>query len=174
MLDNFFTVQLWAEKYPEHLREIDAAGHEIGTHSATHSYMSRLSEGEIRTELASSSEAIRSVTGKAVTLFRPPYGDYDDLLVDTAADMGLLTVQWDVDSLDWKDLSAQQIAERVIAQTKKGSVILCHNNGLHTAEALPIILDALKAKGFEFVPVGELVYRENFTIDRAGRQHPNG
>ncbi len=170
----FFTVQFWAEKYPEHLREIDAAGHEIGTHSATHSYMSRLSEGEIRAELASSSEAIRSVTGKVVTLFRPPYGDYDDLLVDTAADMGLLTVQWDVDSLDWKDLSAQQIAERVIAQTKKGSVILCHNNGLHTAEALPIILDALKAKGFEFVPVGELVYRENFTIDRAGRQHPNG
>lgn len=170
----FFTVQFWAEKFPEHLREISEAGHEIGTHSATHSYMSRLSEGEIRAELASSSEAIRSVTGKAVTLFRPPYGDYDDLLVDTAADMGLLTVQWDVDSLDWKDLSAQQIAERVIAQTKKGSVILCHNNGLHTAEALPIILDALKAKGFEFVPVGELIYRENFTIDRAGRQHPNG
>lgn len=136
--------------------------------------MSRLSEGEIRAELTSSAEAISSVTGKDVTLFRPPYGDYDDLLVDTAADMGMLTVQWDVDSLDWKDLSAQEIAERILAQTKSGSIILCHNNGLHTAEALPIVLDALKARGFEFVPIGELVYRENFTIDRTGRQFSNG
>ena len=130
--------------------------------------------GEIRAELTSSAEAISSVTGKDVTLFRPPYGDYDDLLVDTAADMGMLTVQWDVDSLDWKDLSAQEIAERILAQTKSGSIILCHNNGLHTAEALPIVLDALKARGFEFVPIGELVYRENFTIDRTGRQFSNG
>ena len=170
----FFTVQFWAEKYPEHLKTISEAGNEIGTHSATHSYMSRLSEGEIRAELTSSAEAISSVTGKEVTLFRPPYGDYDDLLVDTAADMGMLTVQWDVDSLDWKDLSAQEIAERILAQTKSGSIILCHNNGLHTAEALPIVLDALKARGFEFVPIGELVYRENFTIDRTGRQFSNG
>ena len=170
----FFMVQFWAEKYPEHLKTISEAGHEIGTHSATHSYMSRLSEGEIRAELTSSAEAISSVTGKDVTLFRPPYGDYDDLLVDTAADMGMLTVQWDVDSLDWKDLSAQEIAERILAQTKSGSIILCHNNGLHTAEALPIVLDALKARGFEFVPIGELVYRENFTIDRTGRQFSNG
>ena len=170
----FFTVQFWAAKYPEHLKTISEAGHEIGTHSATHSYMSRLSEGEIRAELTSSAEAISSVTGKDVTLFRPPYGDYDDLLVDTAADMGMLTVQWDVDSLDWKDLSAQEIAERILAQTKSGSIILCHNNGLHTAEALPIVLDALKARGFEFVPIGELVYRENFTIDRTGRQFSNG
>lgn len=169
----FFAVQFWSEKYPEHLKEIAEAGHEIGTHSATHSYMSRLSEAEIRAELTSSSEAISTATGREVTLFRPPYGDYDDLLVDTAADMGMMTVQWDVDSLDWKDLSAQEIAERVISQTKSGSIILCHNNGLHTAEALPIILDALKAKGFEFVPVGELIYRENFTIDRTGRQHSN-
>ena len=170
----FFTVQFWAEKYPEHLKEIAAAGHEIGTHSATHSYMSRLSEAEIRAELTSSAAAITAATGEEVTLFRPPYGDYDDLLVDTAADMGMLTIQWDVDSLDWKDLSAQEIAQRIVSQAKSGSIILCHNNGLHTAEALPIVLDALHAKGFEFVPVGELVYRENFTIDRTGRQHAGG
>ena len=167
----FFTVQFWAEKYPEHLREIDAAGHEIGTHSATHSYMSRLSEGEIRAELASSSEAIRSVTGKAVTLFRPPYGDYDDLLIETAQSMGLYTIQWDVDSLDWKNLSAQEIALRIVNRVREGSIILCHNNGLHTAEALPVVLDTLKNKGYTFVTVGELIVRENYTIDANGRQH---
>ncbi len=168
----FFAVQFWVEKYPEYVKKIADAGHEIGTHSATHSYMSRLSEEEIRKELASSSEAISAACGKTVDLFRAPYGDYDDLLIDTSNAMGLLPVQWDVDSLDWKDLSASDIAARIVERTKSGSIILMHNNGLHTAEALPIILSTLRAKGFEFVPVGELVYRENYTIDPTGKQIP--
>lgn len=169
----FFTVQFWAEKYPEYLKKIDEAGHEVGTHSATHSYMSKQSEAEIRGELKSSCEAIKSVTCKEVTLFRPPFGDYDDLLVDTANEMGLYPIQWDVDSLDWKDLSASDIAARIVERVKSGSIILCHNNGLHTAEALPIVLDTLRAKGFEFVPIGELIYKENYTIDVTGRQRLN-
>lgn len=167
----FFTVQFWAEEHADYLKKVSDAGHEVGTHSATHSYMSRQSEAEIRAELESSSQAITAVTGKPVTLFRPPYGDYDDLLIDTCRDMGIMPVQWDVDSLDWKDLSAADIAERIISRVKSGSIILCHNNGLHTAEALPIIIDALHAKGFTFVPIGELIYYENYTIDVTGRQH---
>lgn len=168
----FFTVQFWAEKYPEYLKKVDTAGHEVGTHSATHSYMSKLSEAEIKAEFASSCAAIEKVTGKPVTLFRPPYGDYDDLLIDTASAVGLYAIQWDVDSLDWKDLSASDIAARIVERTKSGSIILCHNNGLHTAEALPIVIDKLRAKGFEFVPIGELIYKENYTIDQAGKQNP--
>ena len=75
----FFMVEFWSEKYPEYVKKIDEAGHEIGTHSATHSYMSKLDESAIRLELQSSSEAITRVTGKEVNLFRPPYGDYDNL-----------------------------------------------------------------------------------------------
>ena len=167
----FFTVQFWAEEHADYLKKVSDAGHEVGTHSATHSYMSRQSEAEIRAELESSSQAITAVTGKPVTLFRPPYGDYDDLLIDTCRDMGIMPVQWDVDSLDWKDLSAADIAERIISRVKSGSIILCHNNGLHTAEALPIVIDALHAKGFTFVAIGELIYYENYTIDVTGRQH---
>ena len=167
----FFTVQFWAEEHADYLKKVSDAGHEVGTHSATHSYMSRQSETEIRAELEGSSQAITAVTGKPVTLFRPPYGDYDDLLIDTCRDMGIMPVQWDVDSLDWKDLSAADIAERIISRVKSGSIILCHNNGLHTAEALPIVIDALHAKGFTFVPIGELIYYENYTIDVTGRQH---
>lgn len=167
----FFMVEFWTEKYPEYVKKIDEKGHEIGTHSATHSYMSKLSEEEIRQELTSSSQAIEEATGKKTQLFRPPYGDYDDLLIDTAKSMGLYSIQWDVDSLDWKDLSANDIAMRVINRVQNGSIILCHNNGLYTAEALPIILDTLKNKGYEFVPVGELIYKENYTIDVNGRQH---
>ena len=133
--------------------------------------MSKLSEAEIRAELSSSSEAITAVTGKKVDLFRPPYGDYDNLVIDTAKSMGIYSIQWDVDSLDWKDLSATDIAMRIINGVKPGSIILCHNNGLHTAEALPLIFSTLQNRGYEFVPIGELIYRENYTIDSAGKQH---
>ena len=167
----FFMVEFWTEKYPEYVKKIDEAGHEIGTHSKTHPYMSKLSESEIRAELSSSSEAITAVTGKKVDLFRPPYGDYDNLVIDTAKSMGIYSIQWDVDSLDWKDLSATDIAMRIINGVKPGSIILCHNNGLHTAEALPLIFSTLQNRGYEFVPIGELIYRENYTIDSAGKQH---
>ena len=168
----FFMVQFWAEKYPEYVKKIADAGCEIGTHSATHSYMSRLSEEEIRAELHSSCAAIETVTGKAVELFRAPYGDYDDLLIETAQSMGLYTIQWDVDSLDWKDgMSATDISMRILNRVQAGSIILCHNNGAHTAEALPVVLDTLKNRGFTFVTVGELILRENYTIDANGRQH---
>lgn len=168
----FFMVQFWAEKYPEYVKKIADAGCEIGTHSATHSYMSRQSEEEIRAELRSSCAAIETVTGKAVELFRAPYGDYDDLLIETAQSMGLYTIQWDVDSLDWKDgMSATDISMRILNCVQAGSIILCHNNGAHTAEALPVVLDTLKNRGFTFVTVGELILRENYTIDANGRQH---
>ena len=168
----FFMVQFWAEKYPDYVKKIAAAGHEIGTHSRTHPKMSELTKEQIQSELKTSCETIENVTGKKVDLFRPPFGDYNDLLVETAKEMGLYTIQWDVDSLDWKNLSGQEIALRVVNGVKSGSIILCHNNGLHTADALPVILSTLKNKGYKFVPIGELIYRENYSMKSDGRQIP--
>ena len=169
----FFAVQFWVEKYPEYAKKIVDAGHELGTHSRTHSYMSKFNEAQIRDELSTSCAAIEKATGQKTNLFRAPYGDYDDLLVDTASAMGLYTIQWDVDSLDWKNLSATEIGLRIINSAKNGSIILCHNNGLHTAEALPMIFSTLQNRGYEFVPIGELIYKENYTIDANGKQHKN-
>ncbi|MGN0817666.1 MAG: polysaccharide deacetylase family protein [Candidatus Coproplasma sp.] len=166
----WFMVEFWTEKYPDYVKKIDAQGHEIGTHSATHSYMSKQNAEEIKLELKTSSEAITSITGKQVELFRPPYGDYDDELIKTASECGFYSIQWDVDSLDWKDLSATDIAMRVINGVTSGSIILMHNNGLHTAEAVPIIIETLKNRGYTFVPIGELIYRENYTLDSTGKQ----
>lgn len=166
----FFMVEFWTEKYPEFVKKIDAHGCEIGTHSSTHSYMSKLNSEGIKQELTTSSEAIENITGKKVELFRAPYGDYDDELIRTASELGYYTIQWNVDSLDWKDLSASDIAMRVINGVKNGSIILMHNNGLHTAEAVPIILETLKNRGYSFVPVGELIMRENYVIDGTGMQ----
>lgn len=167
----FFAVQFWVEKYPEYAKKIVESGHELGTHSRTHSYMSKQSEEEIRDELTTSSKAIEKITGQKVTLFRPPYGDYDDEVINTCLDMGIYPIQWDVDSLDWKNLSATEIAMRIVNGAKNGSIILCHNNGLHTAEALPLIFSTLKNRGFTFIPIGELIYKENYTIDANGKQH---
>ena len=167
----FFTVKFWAEKYPEYLKKIAGAGHEIGTHSATHPYMSKLDKNAIVTELSSSSQVIEGITGVKPTLFRPPYGDYDDLLIDTATELGLYTIQWSVDSLDWKDLSASEITSRVVQRVKNGSIVLFHNQGLHTHEALPAIISTLKNNGFTFVPIGELIYKDNYGIAADGGQY---
>ena len=169
----FFAVEFWTKKYPEHVKKISDAGHEIGTHSATHSHMSKMDAASIKGELESSAKAISDITGKKVELFRAPFGEYDDELITTATSLGLFTVQWDVDSLDWKNLSKEEIAKRVVGKVKSGSIILCHNNGLHTAESLPLIFSALQAEGYKFVPIGELIYRENYTILPDGTQKSN-
>ena len=166
----FFAVEFWVNKNPELVKRIDSEGHEIGTHSKSHAYMSKQSETEIREELSSSTQAIERIINKKVQLFRAPYGDYNNRLIDTAKDMGLYTIQWDVDSLDWKNLSADEIAMRIVDSVQPGSIILCHNNGLHTAAALPKIFSTLKARGYEFVPIGELIYKDGYTVDHTGRQ----
>ena len=143
----FFAVEFWSKKHPDYLKKIATNGHEIGTHSSTHPYMSKLNKDAIIQELTTSSQAIESVTGVKVDLFRAPYGDYNDLLIDTATELGLYTIQWDVDSLDWKDLSAKDIENRVVKKVKNGSIVLFHNQGLNTAKALPNIIKTLKNKG---------------------------
>ncbi len=166
----FFTVEFWAKAHPDYLKKIADSGHEIGTHSATHPYMSKLDKTAIKKELVSSVNAIEAVTNTKVEVFRPPYGDYNDNLIDTATELGLYTIQWDVDSLDWKNLSATEIKTRVVSKAQNGSIVLFHNQGLHTAEALPEIIKTLKGKGYQFVPIGELIYRDNYEMLPDGTQ----
>lgn len=167
----FFLVSFWADKYRDVLKTMaQSEAIEIGTHSATHPYMSKLSKDKITQELSGSKELIESITGRNVELFRPPYGDYSDTLLDTAKEQGLYTIQWDVDSLDWKDLSKEQIVSRIVGKCRNGSIVLMHNDGKHTLEALPAVIDGLRAKGFTFKTVGELIYKDGYTIDHTGRQ----
>lgn len=168
---NFFVVGFWAEKYPEMLKKLADSGRiEIGTHSNTHPHMPKLTRSQMQLELTNSCNIIESVTGKRPELFRPPFGDYNDSLIDVCDEMKLYPIQWDVDSLDWKGLKAEEMATRVLSQVKSGSIVLMHNDGEHTVEALPLIIEGLKAKGYTIKTIGELIYREGYTVDHTGKQ----
>ncbi len=168
----FFAVEFWVNKYPDYVKKIVDGGHEIGTHSATHSHMAKLGEVAIDLELKSSVSAIEKITESKVKLFRAPFGEYNDTVISVAEKNGLFTVQWDVDSLDWKNLSANEIASRVLKRIKSGSIILCHNNGLNTSKALPMIFSTAKNCGYEFVPISKLIYTEKYIIRADGEQIP--
>lgn len=166
----FFLVGFWSEKYADKIKEIDAAGLDIGTHSNTHPKMSQLTSSQIEDELTVSMNLITSVTNKEVRFFRPPYGDYNDQLLTVANNLGLQTIQWSVDSLDWKGLSADQILARVKAGVHNGAIILFHNNSDNIVEALPQVIAFLKAEGYSMVNLGDLVYKDSYTIDNNGVQ----
>lgn len=169
----FFLVGFWTQKFPDMVKYIDEHGFEIGTHSSTHPKMSTLSKDAIRNELSASSKLITDITGKAVKVFRPPFGDYSDPVIDTASELQLSTVQWSIDSLDWKELGKQPLIDRVIPKISAGDIILFHNNSKYILEALPAILDYIKEHNFQPVTVSDLIYTENYTIDSNGIQRKN-
>lgn len=169
----FFVVGSWVDKYPESVKALADAGHEIMNHSNTHPHMTSLDAEGIIAEANACSDKIEKITGKRPNLLRVPYGDYNDMVISTLKQEGIYTIQWDVDSLDWKDLSAAQITERVLTGVKEGSIVLFHNAAKHTPEALSGILSAFQEKGFEIVPVSELIYYDNYAIDHTGKQIKN-
>ncbi|HOV69852.1 MAG TPA: polysaccharide deacetylase family protein [Clostridia bacterium] len=169
----FFLVGFWVEKYPDLVREIDRRGHEIGNHSSTHPQMSKLSREQIMMEIKTTNDKIRQLTGRTPEVFRPPFGDYSDTLVKTVREMGMHAIQWDVDSLDWKELGVEHMVNTVMKKVKNGSIILFHNNAKYITEALPIILDKLHEKGYQTVPVSDLIMKENYYVDIAGIQRGN-
>lgn len=165
----FFLCGVWVDAYPDKVKEIAARGHVIGNHSKTHPHMNRLSEDEIKKELTVLDDTIESLTDRRCTLFRAPFGEYNDTVVNTVRELGYEIVQWDVDSIDWKEgRSADTILNTVLSKLKSGSIILCHNNGYNIETYLPKLLEAAMAEGFRFVTVPELLPEGEHTIDGNG------
>ncbi|MDD3882400.1 MAG: polysaccharide deacetylase family protein [Eubacteriales bacterium] len=167
----FFLVGLWLEKYPELVKEIAARGHEIGNHSATHAHFPQIGEQKKKVELGIMSDMTETLTGIRPTLFRAPYGDYDDKTVLVSRAEGYEIVQWSIDSLDWKGLSASDIVARCTKSFGSGDIVLFHNDAKHTAEALPQILEKYQAAGLKIIPVSEILLTGETRIDHAGKQH---
>ena len=171
----FFMTGGWVESYPDDVKAILAAGHDLGNHSENHKNMSQLSDAEKKEELMKVHEKVRTLTGYEMFLFRPPYGDYDNAVVNVSKENGYYTIQWDVDSLDWKDYGVDSIIKTVTQHKHlgNGSIILCHNGAKYTAKALDMLIATLKNEGYTFVPVSELIYKDNYHMDHEGRQIKN-
>ena len=168
----FFVVGEWVDKYPESVAALHQAGHEVMNHSNTHAHYPQFSAQEIISDLNACNDKIEAVTGVRPTLVRLPYGDYNDCSINAVRSMGMEPIQWDVDSLDWKDYDAGTICKRVRDKLAPGSIVLFHNAALHTPEALPSVLEHMIREGYTVVPIGQLIYWENYTIDHTGRQFP--
>lgn len=160
----FFLAGNWVEKYPEYVRKIAAQGHEIGNHSLRHAHMNSLTPEQIRADLLQNHERLMAITGKAPDLFRPPFGEYSNKVIEVAKSLGYHTVQWSIDSLDWKDVSAAFMVDLVL-RAKNGDIVLFHNAGKHTPEAVARLLPELARRGIKVVPVGELIYKRNYVVE---------
>ncbi len=169
----FFLVGFWIDKYPEHVKEIYNRGHDVGNHSTNHPYMTKLTEEQILKELNDTGNKIKKITGEKPNLFRPPFGDYNDRLINICKGNDYYVIQWDVDSLDWKELGVQPVVDRVTRNVKDGSIVLFHNNAKYILEYLPMVIERLQNEGYEIVPISQLIYKEKFHMDNTGRQKPN-
>ena len=168
----FFATGGWVESYPDDVKAVLAAGHDLGNHSENHKNMSKLSNEDKEEELMSVHRKVKDLTGYDMYLFRPPYGDYDNDVINVAKDCGYYAIQWDVDSLDWQNKGVDSIIETVTKHKNlgNGSIILCHNGADYTAQALDTLITKLEEQGYEIVPVSELIYKDGFHLNYEGRQ----
>ena len=172
----FFMTGGWVESYPDDVKAIYEAGHDLGNHSENHKNMSQLSDSEIKDEIMSVHNKVKELTGYEMFLFRPPYGDYDNEVITGTISCGYYPIQWSIDSLDWKDYGVEDIINRVCGsdQLTGGAIILCHNGAKYTADALDQLLTTLEEKGFQVVPISEIILKENYHMDTTGKQIPDG
>ncbi|MDF2907653.1 MAG: hypothetical protein K0R34_2974 [Herbinix sp.] len=168
----FFMTGEWVEKYPKEVKAIATAGHDLGNHSENHKQMTELAKGECEEEIMTAHNRVKELTGIEMKLFRAPYGDYNNTLVGTARECGYHTIQWNIDSYDWKDYGVDSILDRTVDNRKlgSGSILLFHVGTKYTAEALEKIIVGLQEKGYEIVPVSQLIYTGEYKVDQMGRQ----
>lgn len=171
----FFMTGGWVDAYPGDVKQIAAAGHDLGNHSQNHKNMTELSKAEMQQELQEVHKKVLDLTGVEMKLFRAPYGDYNNELITTVKLCGYLPVQWDVDSEDWKNYGAESIIQKVTQHKHlgNGSIILMHNGADYTVHALETVIRTLKEQGYELVPVSELVLFDQYRMDAEGRQIPD-
>lgn len=166
----FFIVGDWVDKYPDSVNQIYLAGHEIANHSNTHPHVNKLSYEENINEINLCSEKVKKITGNPTTLYRGPYGEYNNTVIEAAKYTNHQTIQWNIDTLDYKGLTREEMYNRIEKGLCPGSIVLMHSGAENTANALPYIIEKLLEKEYEIVTVSDLIYTDNFYIDIQGKQ----
>jgi len=169
----FFMVGNWAINFPEAVKKIADTGNEIANHSYSHPHVNDLNYEKNVDQIKKCSDTIYKITGIEANLYRCPYGEYNDIVIKSAIDNNYTIIQWNIDSLDYKGLTEEQMWEQINPKLKKGSIILMHNGTENTALSLDGIIKNIKNKGYNLVTISELIYKENYSIDSNGVQHKN-
>ena len=166
----FFMVGEWVDKFPDAVKKIAAAGHEIANHSNTHPHVNNLSYEANMKEIEACSQKIEVLTGKKTTLYRAPYGEYNNIVIRAAKGASHVPIQWDLDTLDYTGLTGNEMWQRLESKLTSGNIILMHNGTTHTADSLEMIIQNIQKKGYQIVTVSELIYQEGYMIDNNGTQ----
>jgi len=167
----FFLVGAWVDKYPESVKQIHNAGHEIGNHSNSHPDSTKISVEELKKELTCCNQKIYELIGVTPKLFRAPFGAYNNNSIKTVESLKMYNIQWDVDSCDWMEgHTAERIKSDVLKKVKPGSIVLFHNAAAYTPDALPAIIEKLLSDGYSFCKISDLIYKENYVIKHDGTQ----
>ena len=169
----FFMVGEWIDKYPEAVKKIYEAGHEIANHGNMHKHMNNLSYEENIEEIEKANEKIEAITGSENKLFRAPYGEYNNTVIKAAKENGYIPIQWNLDTLDYTGLTGEEMWKRIEKKLKNGDIILSHNGTAHTADSLDMLIKNIKGKGFEIVKVSDLIYENDYKININGTQIKN-
>ena len=154
----FFVIGENVAEHPQIVARAAREGHEIGNHSWSHPNFGRMSDDGVRSQVQRTDDAIKSATGSRPTLLRPPYGSITAREKRWIHDQfGYQIILWDVDPYDWKRPGPSVVRNRILKETRPGSIVLSHDIHPGTIEAMPSTFDALQAKGFKFVTVSELI-----------------
>ena len=160
----FFLRAGWVEDHPELALEIAGKGHQIESHSLAHAHMGSMNRGEMEADIRAANEIYQRVLGIAPAMFRPPYGEFNDLLLTVLKEQGYqYAVMWTVDSHDWaetmngKQVTEQYVIDRVLARASDNGAVLMHVGGLKTIEALPEIIQGLRDAGYQLVTLQEML-----------------
>ncbi|MDD3401159.1 MAG: polysaccharide deacetylase family protein [Eubacteriales bacterium] len=167
----FFLCGVWVDAYPDYVKEISVRGHEIGNHSLTHPHMNNLSASQVQEEITKLDDRIEELTGSRCSLFRAPYGEYNNTVITAVRDINYEVIQWTKDTVDWKESrTAEQILNGVLPNLQSGDIILCHNNGYKIEQYLPVLIESALSEGYSFVTVSELLLQGDTIIDNQGLQ----
>lgn len=172
----FFIMGGWvnySEENRDKLIKIKEGGHEIGNHSYIHPMFSKITEERMKEELDKTNKIIEDTVEEKVKLFRFPSGDYNKKACEFISKQEMISIQWDVDSVDWKQSSAEEEYNRVMKNVAPGSILLFHNNAKYTPGNLDRIIKKLQEEDYKFVTVGEMIYYNNYLIDEKGEQIKN-
>lgn len=155
----FFLSSPWSKTHPELVARIVKDGYEIASHGNKHVNYSTLSDEEIRKQIQISHQVLTEMTGKAPTLIRMPNGDFNKKVLKIAQEEKYTVIQWDTDSLDWMNIGVDNIIQRVVSKAHPGDIVLMHasDSCKQTHEALPVIIDQLRAKGYEFATISDML-----------------